>query len=332
LRFALAVLTSCAGAAAQDRTSIPLQIDVEAPGGCPDAAAFFAQLQKHSSRVREASGDERARTMRVGLRLEGEEFLGVLTVRAQEGGEGHREMRGRDCRSVVAGLAFVAAVIVDPDAVSRSTTVGSAPAPSPRGAPSFAVETSAGHDSPSSSPAESAPSGRPVRISTGAGIEVARGLGPYTAFIPRLFVDLEFLRLLRGAHARVSFGRGVSRTVTTELGTAKINLTDVRFDVCVDALYLTSFQLGLCGLVDGMLLTGQGANTANAQNADRLSIELGLALRPRWTPRDWVSLELAIGGAAPLARYRFYFAPDATAYRLAPVSGFAEFAAGVRFW
>jgi hypothetical protein len=321
-----------------DTDGIPLRLTVEAPLGCSDSAAFLSQLRKHTPRVREAARAERARSLIVALRAEDGQFVGALTVRDEAGGEGHREVRGADCPSVVAGLAFVAAVIVDPRAALReipsdsSFVAQAGDGASPRSTTESPSAEAAPRSPPPRDTASARQPGTALRLAAGAGIEMARGLGPDTAVIPRLFVDLELPRLLRGAHVRLSAGRGLARSVGTEFGTADIALTDVRVDPCVDVTSLASFQLGVCGIVDGVYMAGAGTNTWQPQDAQRFSVELGLGLRPRWVLLQWVTLEAMIGGAAPLVRYRFFFAPDTTAYRLAAVSGFVEFAAGVRFW
>ncbi len=350
LAFHLAILLSSARSVAEPAgppADLPIRLTV-ATADCLDAAGFAAQLRRHTSRVREVSGGEPARALRVDLRREGGQFVGGLTVRDVDGNEGHREVSGTDCPSVVASLAFVAAVIVDPAAMLRgadslspaqssrsplassSGTAGSVE-PSPVGA--SALGTSAGE--PSHSPPESPGTARgtaPFRLSAGGALEVALGLGPGAAVIPRLGVDFEFPHLVRGAQLRVSGGRGLSRSVSTDVGTAQIALSDVRIDTCFDVLRPASFRMGACGVADGVVLGGEGANTAESQSASRLSIELGLALHPRWIVHDSITFGVAVGGLVPLSRYRFYFAPDQTAYRLAAVSGFAELEAGVAFW
>jgi hypothetical protein len=120
--------------------------------------------------------------------------------------------------------------------------------------------------------------------------------------------------------------------VSTAAGTARIALTDVRFEPCFDAAPPGALRLRACGIVDAAILTGEGTRTMDARTASRQSIELGLGIRPTWILGDRLTLGLLVGAAVPMARYRFYFAPDATAYELAPWSGFAEFSAGVYFW
>jgi hypothetical protein len=320
---------TAAAQGAPEAATFPLRVAVEAPSGCSDSAAFFARVRRHTSRVREASGDERAKTMQVVLRSEDGQFAGSLTVHDEGGGEGHREVRGADCASVAAGLAFVAAVIVDPAAALGASP--DVPAPIGPAEEAVAPAPAASRPLPRDAPTESR-SGIPFRLSAGGGVATARGLGPDTAVMGRLFVDLELPGLLRGAYARLSAGRALARSVATSVGTADIEVTDVRLDPCLNVLPPASFELGACGIVDAVILAGSGTNTWQPQDAQRVSIELGLGVRPRWVVWRRFTLQAMIGGAAPVARYRFYFAPDTTAYRLAAVSGFAEFAAGVRFW
>ena len=345
----LATLLSSAPSVAEtarEPSDLPVRLTV-APADCLDAAGFSAQLRRHTSRVREVSGGESARAVRVELHGEGGRFVGVLTVRDVDGNEGHREVSGADCPSVVASLAFVAAVIVDPAAMFRpadspSPAEGStsplAASSGTAAVASSALGTSAlgtSADEMSRSSPESLGTTRrdaPFHLSAGGALEAALGVGPGAAVIPRLIVDFEFPRLMRGAQLRLSGGRGLSRSVRTDVGTAQIGFSDVRIDSCFDLLRPTSFRMGACGVVDGVILGGEGANTVESQSARRLSIEAGFALHPRWIVRDSITFGVAVGGLVPLARYRFYFAPDETAYRLAAVSGFAELEAGVTFW
>ncbi len=91
--------------------------------------------------------------------------------------------------------------------------------------------------------------------------------------------------------------------------------------------------MGACGIIEGDVLRGQGTSTNAAESHSRVSVELGLGLRPTWDVTRQITLGLLAGGAVPLARYRFHFtSPDTTAYRLAAWSGLAEFGAAWRFW
>jgi hypothetical protein len=89
----------------------------------------------------------------------------------------------------------------------------------------------------------------------------AQGLGPDTALVPQVFVDFALPRFAGGVGARFSGGRGTSRSVATDLGTAKIDLTDLRLDTCVDTWSRARLELASCGIVDGVILAGQGMKT-----------------------------------------------------------------------
>jgi hypothetical protein len=224
----------------------------------------------------------------------------------------------------------VAAVIVDPDVAGQASTA-SAPATHASEEPARPIPPTPAIEAAPPPPADEPRAPRSFHFAAGAAVEVARGLGPDTALVPRAFVDFAFPRIAGGVDVHFSGGRGPSRSVATDLGTAKIDLTDLRLDACVDTWSRARLELASCGIVDGVILAGQGMQTDGPRSETRFSVELGLALRTRWIARDWLVLDLVLGASAPLARYRFYFDPDRTAYRLAAVSGFAEFGAGVRF-
>jgi hypothetical protein len=341
------VCADVAAHAAGEQSPVPLRLTVDAPAGCPDRDAFLAQLHARSGRIREAVSGESAPSMHVELWSGNGQALGMLTVRALDGEEGHREVRGADCESVAAGLALVAAVILDPSA-ALTAGVGAAPSPAPpeQGQPRTVVaSTSPGPAQtalaaslsvqPSPSPRDVSRRARPAdppRLSLGAAFEIAAGLGPDPGIVPRAFLDLELPTPLHGASARLSVGRSYTRAVATAIGTAEITLTDIRFEPCLDAWSPATLRVRACGIVEGGVLSGQGTNTTDPRSEDRTFLELGLGLRPTWIVRDQMTVGLLVGGAVPLSRYRFYFAPDATAYRLAPWSGFGEVSVGVRFW
>ncbi len=325
----LAVAEKPATAQPQEASSgLPLHLTVDTPTWCVDPPSLLMRVQRYAPRVREAARGEAAKAIRVEIEPDGRGFRGTLTVRDVEGAEGHRELRGRDCESVAAGLAFVAAIIMDPDAARAvvpgvlAHEVATAPAP-----PSVR---------PTSGPLPSlnAPSEPIGRLSAGAAIEVAHGLGPDPETIARLFFDFELSRWLRGVSARIEVGRGFAPSAQTPLGSATIVLTDARFEPCFAVWAPDPFALRLCGVVEAMLLSGQGkAATATSGTSSALdTVELGLALRPTWTIAKRVSVGLLAGAALPLARYRFYFTvPDTTVYQLPRWSAFGELSLGVYF-
>src|SRR5258706_13905990 len=86
--FQLATLLSSARSVAETAgqpADLPIQLTV-APTDCLDAAGFAVQLRRHTSRVREVSGNEPARALRLALRRGGGQVIGGLG-----GGAVHRD-------------------------------------------------------------------------------------------------------------------------------------------------------------------------------------------------------------------------------------------------
>jgi hypothetical protein len=320
----LAAAASFSGAAAAqtgEPPSVPLRLTLDADAGCPDRASFVAELRKHAPRIREASAEERAPTLRVELRASEGTYSARLTIAAPDGAlEGSRELHGADCASVAGGLAFAAVLVVDPEAVDAAPPPPQVP-PAVLPAPPLASNDAA--------PVKEPP---PVRLSGGAGLEIAAGLGPGAAVVPRLVIDVESTQRPSGLHARLSVGRAFARDVATPLGTATLTLTDVRLEPCLDVASGGALRLGACALLDGVILSGRGSVTRDPRSADRFSVEAGVGLRPAWVVGDSIALGLLLGATATLTRYRFYFAPDATAYALPPLAALAEMDVQFYFW
>jgi hypothetical protein len=307
---------------ADERSGLPLRLTVDAPAGCPDSAALLVQVKEYSTRVRDASPGEPAQTIHVEMRPSDGQFLGTLTLRNVDGEEGRREVRDVDCASVAAAMAFVVAVVVDPN-VARMANPRAAARTAP---PSPVLPLPPGSSPPASH-------GPPPRFAAGAAIAGIEGLGRGIQISPRVFVDLELPGPLERFDARASLGRAFTTSAPAPpFGTARITLTDVRFEPCFAAWSSRSFRLGACGVVDIASLNGQGIDTTASANATRRSVELGGGLRPTWIVADRVTIGLLAGATAATARFRFYFSPDATAYELARWSGFVEFGVGVYFW
>ena len=317
--------------AADAEAPAPVRLTFDSPANCPDRQAFLGQLKARSERIREAGSGEVAPSMRIELVVDDGEVTGKMTVRKLNGDEGYREIRGADCESVVSGLALVAAVVLDPTTVLAATASPTAPDTSPSPKPVSAPERN--------TPVTTTPSARsrsptpPPRLSLGSALAAALGLGPDPQFLPRAFVDLEFAALPAHPSGRLSVGRGFTSSLNTPNGTAAITVTDVRFEPCADVWSPAVFRARVCGVAELGILTGEGRDTKDPQSATRASLELGLALRPTWVVHDQIVLGILLAGAAPLARYRFYFdTPDTTAYGLAAWSLIGEGSIGVRFW
>jgi len=356
----LAWLGVCATAlAAPDSPKVGLHLHVEASAGCPDQAAFLAELRGRGVVIREAPEGESAATMQVELSTARDGAIGRLTFRPREGpleGEAlHREVSGTDCGSVAEGLALIAAVILNP----AGPTVDLQPAPSavpqpppsavPRPPPSAVPQPEAVGTRPASATAPgaaplpaappSAPAAQPnerLHLALGAELTLASGVGPDPAVIPGGFVDVDLPAPLARWSTRLSAGRALSRPVQKPpYGTVEFNLTDFRLEPCFRALGSAALRLRACALLEGGILEGDGSDPLGAEKPRRPVLEAGLGVRPTWTVSDRVVLGLSASATVSIVHYGFYFAqdsPGSTAYTLDRFSASGEFSVGVRIW
>jgi hypothetical protein len=331
-RARLAVVLVCllvcipfaADGATDDGPRISVHVTVVVSGNCLEPSAFIDLLHARSAHLREARADEPAPSMHIELRAGDDQFFGTLLFYPLEGPlrgqELRREVSGSNCESLAASLALVAAIIVDSGApaVTGPTALPSSPPP----ARARSGERAASARS----------SRRSFRVSLGAALEGAVGLGPDLAIVPRAFLSLDLPAPLERVSVRLSFGRSYTQTVETPAGNAEITLTDIRFDPCFDLGSRATWRLGACGIVESGVLGGQGTMTNAPRSDNRTLTELGFGLRPTFLVGDATSFGLLAGGAVPLSRYRFYFStPDTTAYRVPAWAALLEFSLGVRF-
>ena len=124
---------------AQAQSSEAFGVDYVALETCPAATAFVAKITTRTHRAHLASRSERARLLVVRVTPQGHRFLGRLTIRDPDGTEAERSLSAASCDEVVSGLALIAAVVLDPTALSETA----APQTSPP-----VVDPGTGHEEP----------------------------------------------------------------------------------------------------------------------------------------------------------------------------------------
>src|ERR1700679_1390056 len=100
----LAVLSPPARAEGADTE--PIRIDFHAPAGCPDQAAFAAQVSARTRRARLAEAGEAARRLSVPLTPQGARTRGTLTIDDPGGPPAIRTVTGGTCDEVVSALGL----------------------------------------------------------------------------------------------------------------------------------------------------------------------------------------------------------------------------------
>ncbi|WP_437610706.1 hypothetical protein WMF20_03625 [Sorangium sp. So ce834] len=93
----------------------PLRVAYEAHEGCPSAEAFLREVTARTELARDAAPDEAALEVRVHITSAEGESRGRITVGTEEDAR-VREVGGATCADVVAALALITALWVDPTA------------------------------------------------------------------------------------------------------------------------------------------------------------------------------------------------------------------------
>ncbi|HEY2512415.1 MAG TPA: hypothetical protein VGI39_16220 [Polyangiaceae bacterium] len=286
-------------------------------------------MRERTPRLREARIGEPARSFQIAITpSDAGRVLGTITVRDLDGQEAHRELRADSCDALAAGLALIAALIVDPAALAAPTEATPAVAP-PKSSPPPPAR-----DAPVSPSGSASPANPALRAAAGASLDIITGINPGAAVLPGVFLDLSLPALSPRLRVRASVGRAFSQTSTTVSGTASFTATAARFEPCINVAPdpAGALRLDACGVLEGLVVQAAGTNTTDGQHLDRSWTELGLALRPAWVVGGRVELGLLGGLTAALAQPRFYFGPDTTAYHVATWSALAGATAGVSFW
>ena len=260
----------------------PTLLSYRAPNGCPSAAEFQRSVQRRSSRVRFVAEGSHDRQLSITMRKDGGFTHGELRLIEVDGSLRQRHVRFTTCSEAVEGLALIAVVSLDPQALLEPEKPAE-PAPGPANAPATA-STPASTPAPAREakppptatklppnldPGPAAPQ-KGMQLALGAEFNVAFRALPATALGGSLFVDVAphseswFAPLFRGAISHVE-RRGLSR------GDAEANFTLTLLTVSACPLRLASGFLvwRSCAFASGGALHAWGSQTTNLQQRTR---------------------------------------------------------------
>jgi hypothetical protein len=306
-----------------------IRIDYRAPAGCPNDAAFAADVRARTTRWRIETGDAPARHFVIEVAPRGPRVHGRLLVTDVGGESTVREVDGDTCDEVAEALALMTALAIDPHAslvpISRP-----APPPPPPPPPPPAVATT-------NAPVfESTPDAHSTRwrLAAGAHAGAAGGVAPMLAAGMDAFVDAALARgsaWSPGVRLRLAYNEALP--VSTTAGTAKfwrlvggLAVCPLRLDVIPSTLALVP-----CGAFDAGEVDATGTDTPNGRHERRTWLDVGAVGRLDWALSAYVSIEIEGGALFPLLRYHSTF-PTLAVYDTPFVAGFAGAGAAVRFW
>lgn len=329
LGFLLVGLLATATARAEAATPLSYR----APAGCPGQQEFRAELERSlagSARSIDALGFD------IAIVAEAEGYRGTLRTAAREPAEPVREVVDTSCREVVQALAFIAAVLVDPEVAEHAGVLGEAPAapeaPASEESATETAEPAPRTTRPATSPRPKQPRRSPTRsaatretpaapedLSTGtatgsawaaavtAGATAESALAPGLRLGPRLGLWLEHGRF--GAGASATFGS--SGEITSDGGAAELDWLRGRLEGCAGALASRGVSLHACALFDAGFIDGAGRRAPLTETRRSAWVAPGLLGRGVLRFGRVLGASAELGGFAPLVRPRFLaVAPD----------------------
>jgi hypothetical protein len=339
---------------AQAQSSEAFGVDYVARETCPAATAFVAKITTRTHRAHLASANERARILVVRVTPQGRRFLGRLTIRDPDGTEAERSLSAATCDEVVSGLALIAAVVLDPTALSETAapqtsppvvepgTIHEEPAPAdppvtPEPSPERPPQPAAPVAKKPTAPADrnESETSRRWQIALGLHAEVARGLSPAPLASVPLF--LEIARTPEGSvfapAARIRFERAGSSSDISPAGGAHFTWTEASLDLCPIAWWpQPTLRAQACVRAEGGSVEAQAVNTTPARNDVRPWFMIGAPASGRWVVAGLFFLEIEAALLVPILRDRFFLRPDTTIFRAAPIAFSASAGAGVSIW
>jgi hypothetical protein len=277
-----------------------VRVAYTAPAGCSSRVVFVHELMSRTSRVRVVEDTEPAAIFAVDLADRGARVRGELRLIEPDGGETTRVVDGASCEEVVAALALIAAVLVDPESLTRATTPApTAPMPPPswRFAPGLA-----------------------------AGAALATAVGPGLAFGPWLELGLEVEQNgRRGPSVALAVEYLKNPTQTTAAGDADFSTTLGRLSVCPLRWPSTGPLFGsVCGAFEAGSVHAAGSHTLGEHRYSVLWLAVDPAVAFAYRPVSWLSAGFDGLLVFPLLRDSYYFGPNVPSYSVPAVGVTAQ--------
>jgi hypothetical protein len=300
-----------------------LRVAYDAPASCPGEAEFGSEFARSMQGSAVAARDF-AYEVTIGAEPDG--YRGTLRVVAPTPSESLRQVRDSDCRAVVRALAFIAAVLADPDVATRGVAAD-APA-NPESDPPASLPAA-----PATEPASPKPLPPPVGATPRArGREIApereHGRSPSTvarahstrfragisaaavaetALVPELALGPRLgLFARRGALlALLSLTFGSSERLSASVGSAELRWLRGRLEGCAAFPASRLLEVHGCASFDGGILEGAGQNAPFTDTRRAAWLAPGALGRVSLALGQRLDLSAELGSFVPLVRPRF---------------------------
>lgn len=333
-------LRGVASLAAESTELEPLRVELSAPATCPSTPSLFDRVHARTSRVRRAEPGEPARSLVVRVVPSATGFVAHLKL----GGDGEdydeleRRVPGKTCSEVLAAVALITALTIDPLAAGVvPNDEGEKPPPAPvvdaaADVPDVALPPPPTlHVEPAGPPAR----GATFRVSVGTSLD-AYGLGELVLG-ESLWVEGGIRSSLEPA-LRLRLARSQSFTADPDGRPAFFRRNTGALEGCVTALGSHAraqggrvLALRPCLDVAVGAIDASSAAYGPALHERRAWASLGGLLEGRWLVVGPLSLEAAFGLTMPLIRDDFFFRPQLPVYRVPAVMLVGNVGVGLTF-
>jgi hypothetical protein len=321
---ALAILL--AGGIAQGAQTTPVRLRYTAPAECPDQQGFFEQVSARTKLARLAHASEPATTLTVRIKNVRGGSAGTIELSTPTRRTAQRQVKAASCEQVVAALALMTALAIDPDASTEPVSKRPLPAPKPERKPAPKPRPRTQRRTPKDQAASAL-----TRWKGGVSLELLGGIAPELVPAVRPFLELD-----REGHAPWGFAARLSvarfqTEVPAAAGKAEFLLWSARLEGCPAHLRAARpLWISACLSFDFGELTATGYGITPSEQVSRPWLAPGAITRLEVRLFDALALEVASEIMFPLVRDRFFVGTDETLHRTPAVAGGGAMGVGVR--
>ncbi len=308
----------------------PLRVELRAPRDCGEVGSFLDQVLRRTRRARRAEPNEPARAFSVEILEQAGRFEGTLRVVTATREVVERKVDAKTCGEVVEALALVAALIVDPEALTTPLAPPVAATPAPPPAPATPAPPPLLQVPPERSP--------PPNFGVGLGIELAYGIVPEIIPVERAWTELAW----RGPGVfRPSLGLGfgfASAGFSHNSLHADILWMTARLSACpLELIGSRRVSLRPCALFEVGAIRGRGSRQENVNAREATTkpwAAPGVGVGFAWVPFSPLVLRVEAGGMVEAIRTTFAYragGTDQLVYQVPPFGAYLGLGAGVVF-
>lgn len=314
-----------------------VELTYEVSPACPPERVFASQVEQRVGPPVVWSGTADGLRLQVVVATQPEGFAGTLNVNAG-GSVSERRFESRSCEEVIAALALIAALVIDPNANTAALPalpVGRPP-PSPPpepprpglhvlaplGAVLYPVPLPAALDTSPAPPAA-------ARYALGAVVGAALGPAPVVLFGGGFGGEIEWQSLALRPSLGVAVRAARSGTTGPSSSVARFTWASLRSTGCVTTQELGwSWAVRPCWGLDFGVLAAADAPVDVPKTDTRVFVATGPVLQLRWS-RDAMFFSFSAGLFANLTRPRYYVSEPRAEVHAVPLStGLAELGLG----